>query len=298
MLRRGQPLKIIVDTDIGDDVDDILALAFALRRPEFEVLGVTTVFGNVDGRCRMVSRLLRGLGLTHIPVTVGRALPLKADCTNLERLRNTPYQGAFAADEPSQAWPDAVSFLLDVVRRHKGDVGIITLGPITNIGAALQAEPEFGRHVQFIACMGGSAIRTHHEYNVNSDPEAAHLVFTSGARLFLGTWETTRQFTLLPPDVARIASTHTSLAQMLLKNIELWRPVQGNKPGPVMYDAAPIIWAIRPDLYPTIKSEVHVELEGSGRGCLNIMQENPNVELSVAVALEEVKEFYLQTVLA
>src|SRR5690606_27329659 len=104
------------------------------------------------------------------------------------------------------------------------------------------------------------------EYNASFDPEAVDLVLSSRARMFLGTWETTRKLVLYPDHERQIASTQTPLAQFLAENIELWRPVQGEKPGPVLYDVAPIVWTFRPELYPTEPHHVSMELDPPERG--------------------------------
>ncbi len=295
----GNSLRVIVDTDIGDDVDDVLALAFALRRPELDVVGITTVLGGVEGRCRIVAKLLSVLGKEEISVAAGRTLPLDPERANRKRLEGTPFQGACAADVPDRDWPDAIDTILETTAAHPGDVGLITLGPLTNIGAALQADPDLGKRVRFIASMAASAEPERKEYNAAADPEAADLVFRSGAPLVIGTWETTRKVVLYSEEQSRIAESHSPLAQFLAENMELWRPVQGNKPGPVMYDLAPIVWAFRPELYPTRAQRITMALAEPERGRTPITSEAPpNAEVCVDVNTDEVLELYLETVLA
>lgn len=290
--------KVIIDTDLGDDVDDILAIAFALRRPELEVLGITTNFGGVEQRCKMAAKLLSTMGIDGVTVACGRSLPLNETRIPTQRMQGTPYQGAFADDVPDQEWPDAVDYILETVNRHPGEVGLITIGPMINAGAALQRDPQLGRKLKFIAAMGGNTESMRGEYNVRIDPESVDLVLNSGARIFLGTWTTTRRVVILPPDQARIAAAPTPLAQALSQNIELWRPKQGAKPGPVMYDLAPIVWAFQPDLYPTEPRRVDVELKGEHTLGWTIPRSGePNVELSVDVKSEDVLAMYMDTIL-
>lgn len=145
--------------------------------------------------------------------------------------------------------------------------------------------------------MAASADPQRREYNAAFDPEAFDLVLHSHAKLFIGTWETTRQVFLDSDVQQKIAQLGTKLGEALATNIELWRPVQGSKPGPVMYDLAPIIWAFKPDLYPTRPRRMSIVLDGEERGTTPVTFENPNIELCIDVQSDEVLRLFLETVL-
>src|ERR1035438_8568259 len=105
------PEKIIIDTDIGDDVDDAFALALAVKSPELQVLGVTTTFGNTEARAKIVDRFLGEVGRADIPVLAGRATATK----NPMSQRKFGEGGHFAKSSHA----DAVEFLLEQIRKHQ-----------------------------------------------------------------------------------------------------------------------------------------------------------------------------------
>src|SRR5437763_13585442 len=102
--------KVIIDTDIGDDIDDAFAVALALRSPELQILGITTTFRDTEARAKLVDRMLGEVGRADIPVAAGVPTPPKTDCTQ----RKYAEGGRFA----KASHPDAVTFLLDAIRKN------------------------------------------------------------------------------------------------------------------------------------------------------------------------------------
>src|SRR5260221_6312010 len=119
--------KIIIDTDIGDDVDDAFALALAVQSPELEILGVTTTFGDTETRAKITDRFLGEVGRAEIPV-----LAAKPTATN-----NPMSQRRYVEDSrfTRSSHADAVDFLLDQIRKHPGEITLIAIGPLMNVGA-------------------------------------------------------------------------------------------------------------------------------------------------------------------
>src|SRR5579864_235953 len=126
---KAAPGKIIIDTDIGDDIDDAFAVALALRSPELQILGITTTFGDTEMRAKLLDRLLGEVGRTDIPVAAGPPTPPKTAFTQLRYAQG----GHFA--KPSH--PDAVTFLLEQIRQHPGEITLVCIGPLVNVGAAI-----------------------------------------------------------------------------------------------------------------------------------------------------------------
>src|SRR5882724_13472153 len=121
------PEKIIIDTDIGDDIDDAFAVALALRSPELQILGITTTFGDTETRAKLLDRFLAESGRPDIPVAPGAPMPPKSNFTQ----RRYAESGHFA--KPSH--PGAVAFLLDQIRHNPGQITLIAIGPLMNVGA-------------------------------------------------------------------------------------------------------------------------------------------------------------------
>ena len=296
--------KIIIDTDPGQDIDDLLAILFALKRPELDVRAITTVTWPTDKRARMVNRLLRYLGRTDIPVAAGMQFPLRpfsqADREWQQDLRQTMNHYAFAEPEDRLDEPcdeDAVDLILRTVEQNPGEIGLVCIAPLTNIACALRRRPAIASKIKYIALMGGETALNRIEHNIAFDYIAAEAVLTSGIPLAMGTWDVTRRFVLTTEDCARFAKSSLPLHQALGRAIELWHPAQSWKPGPVMYDMFPVVWSFDRSYYTTAPKSVRVETRGElTRGMTVVNGDGPNCEVTTDVRAAELRELYLQTI--
>src|SRR5216684_8194786 len=183
------PEKVIIDTDIGDDIDDAFAVALALHSPELQILGITTTFGDTETRAKLLDRFLAEVGRPEIPVAAGAPCPPKSNLTQ----RRYGESGHFA--KPSH--PDAAAFLLDQIRRNPGQIILIAIGPLMNIGAAIDQDPATFRKLKSIILMGGSIHRGYGdlgfgpptppqpEWNILNDIPSAQKLFAAGVPLFV-----------------------------------------------------------------------------------------------------------------
>jgi purine nucleosidase len=126
----ASPQLVWIDTDIGDDIDDAFALGLILRSPELRVLGISTAFGDTETRARLVDRFLAATGATGIPVTAG--IHTETD--------NPLTQRAYAEQFPARKHADGVTALLAAIRQHPGQVTLIAIGPLFNVGAAIDRD--------------------------------------------------------------------------------------------------------------------------------------------------------------
>ena len=141
---QGAPEKVIIDTDIGDDVDDAFALALAVKSPEVEILGVTTTFRDTELRAKIVDRFLGEVGRTEIPVRAG-----KPTAPTQMSQRQYAQGGHFAKNSHG----DAAEFLLDQIRRHPGEITLIAIGPLMNVGAAIDKDAATFRKLKRVVIM-------------------------------------------------------------------------------------------------------------------------------------------------
>ena len=118
---------VILDTDIGDDIDDAFALALLLQSPEIKLLGITTAFGDTELRARLVERYLAAVDRSGIPVEAGVATPAANHFT----------QAAYARQAPERQHEDAIGFLLREIKAHPGQITLIAIGPPGELGAIL-----------------------------------------------------------------------------------------------------------------------------------------------------------------
>jgi len=299
------PQKILIDTDPGQDIDDLLALHFALLRPELEVLAITTVTQPTEGRARLVKRLLRHLGRSDIPVAAGMQLPLRAmaaeELARQGDLATTMNHACFAEPEDPRDAPgegEAVDLIIRTVEAHPGEVILVCIAPLTNLACALRRAPGIAAKIKAIALMGGETALNRREHNIAFDCIAADIVLAAGVKTVMGTWDITRRVVLTTADCERFRHHPNPLHQSLATAIDRWHPVQSWKPGPVMYDLFPVVWAFDRTLYATTPMGVRVETAGElTRGMTIPVGPPAHVEVTTGVRHEEVRALYLETVL-
>lgn len=297
--------KIIIDTDPGQDIDDLLAIFFALRRPELDIQAITTVTLPSNQRARLVKRLLRYLDRTDIPVAAGMQFPLRqlseTEIRNQCDFSRTVNHYAFAEPEDPRDMPtrtDAVDLIVDLVRQQPGEIALACIAPLTNIACALRKSPDIAGKIKYIAMMGGEITLNRTEHNVAFDYIAAEVVLTSGIPLYVGTWDVTRRLVLSREDCELFRRHRSPLGQALAQAIDLWHPVQNWKPGPVMYDLFPIVWAFDRSYYTTQPMSVQIETKGEHTRGMTVVGGNAaNMEVTTDIHVAELRELYLKTVL-
>lgn len=190
--------KVILDTDIGTNPDDAIALSLIMKSPEIKLEGVTTVYGNVNLRTQIAKKILYLCGEEDIKVYSGIERPL------LQK-RSIQWAGIEGKDlnlpKPyAEESKHAVNFIIKTILENPGKITLITIGPLTNIAAALILEPKIADHVKEIILMGGSTRLTENaleispfEHNINCDPEAAEIVLSSGIKTTMVGLDITRQ---------------------------------------------------------------------------------------------------------
>jgi purine nucleosidase len=264
---------IIIDTDIGDDIDDAFALTFAARSPELRLVGVTTVFRNACRRAQMAQRLLEELGVPDVPVRPGCDVPLveavRAGDNDLydEQGAFIPCQHAGEYDgRESGSDEHAVDFIIRTTRNRPGQITLVGIGPLTNVGLALRKAPDIASKLRSITLMGGVFGEQFPEWNILCDPEAAWIALHSGAPLSLVGLDVTMQCPLPQEEVQRIAARGTGVTRLL----DLWtrRWSEHHRVlNPVLHDPLAVATLVDPSLVVFEQRSVEVVLEGKQRGC-------------------------------
>lgn len=294
--------KVIIDTDIGDDIDDAYALAFALLRPELEVCGVTTVTGRADLKARLVAKILATLQRSDVPFAAGWTFPFHIPADPWRRFLPEGAPNQYPAVREGEHLPapthrNALDLLTDVSERYAGEVGLITLGPLTNVAAAFQFDPMLPTRLAWIASMGGEVAHYRLEYNLRADPVATDLVFRSGVRILLATASVTERVTLAPGLVRRLGEVDRPICRLLHRMTELWWPHRGEKAGPVLYDVVPVAWALNPSLVTTECLCVQVQTApGPAFGWTVVVSGGePNMEVTTDIQEERVRNLVLES---
>jgi len=193
------PIPVILDTDIGTDVDDCLALALLVSSPELQLEAVTCVYGDTILRSRMALKLLQLRGLTDIPVYAGAEKPLVSQ----RPIYWEGHEGQGLVDPADTTLQSTAGFAPDFIVQHvmsnPGKIHIIAIGPLTNIALAIQKEPRLAANLAHLTIMGGVVRSIDRldlplaEHNIVCDPEAAKIVFESGAPITLVPLDITTQ---------------------------------------------------------------------------------------------------------
>lgn len=253
--------RVILDTDIGSDVDDAMALAQLLGTDVVELIGVTTVYGDTTLRARFAKRLAGAAGRA-IDVYAGRAEPLSG-----KEVWWAGHEGVLheALDREEIEGQDAVGFLVEQVLRHPRQIDIVAIGPLTNIAAAIEAEPRFAEAVRHLWIMGGAFDDDETEHNLRSDSSAASVVFAAGISTTVTGLEVTRLVEIGPGQLERIAAAG-GIGRMLKAEIEQWWrywDVEWNVP----HDPVAVLTMTEPELFTTSEpGTVTIELAGEQEG--------------------------------
>jgi purine nucleosidase len=259
---------VIIDTDIGDDIDDAFALSLALRTPSFNILGITTTFGDTHLRAHLVAHLLHDAHRSGIPIAAG--VPSKP-ATKFT-------QAAYAsADHHKLSQQTAVDLILSLARAHPHKITLIAIGPLNNIGAAIDRDPAAFRLLTRVVLMGGSIKRGYGlgpdswkapsaEWNIVNDIPSARKLFASGVPIFMMPLDAT-QVALPTATKAAIESSSDPLLKALS---ELMR--ESGRPTPVLYDPVTVAFASNPELVDPQFGHIEVDDKGFTRespGTLN-----------------------------
>jgi purine nucleosidase len=291
------PEEIIIDTDIGDDIDDAFAVGLALRSPEFKILGITSAWGDTHLRARLLSRFLKETGRADIPVAMGIA---KHSPDKIDRFT----QAAYAEHGPTDAqYANAVDFLLEQIRAHPGEITLISIGPETNLGAAIDRDAATFRKLKRIVLMGGSVYRGYAqfnygkardavpEWNILCDIRAAQKVFSSGIPLYVMPLDST-QIKFQELERAAIFKTGTPLTDALLALYTQW--AQGLTQTPTLFDAVAVAYAMHPELCPTQPMRLRVDDQGYTR----VGSGAPNAQVCLHSSSDQFLEFFMPRIVA
>jgi len=265
------PQLAIIDTDIGDDIDDAFALALALKSPELKILGVTTTFGDTELRARLVDRYLTAVGRTDIPVAAGPKTEAK----------NVFTQKAYAERAPERKHADAVAFLLGEIHKHPGEITVIGIGPLVNVQAAIERDVATFRKLKRVVIMGGSINRGYDgkngerrppdaEWNILCDPAGLKALLASGVPVFMMPLDST-QIHFEEPMRNKLFAFGSPLTDQLTLLYHQW--AEGTHAAtPTLFDPVAVTYAIRPDLCPATPMHIDVDEKGftrRGEGAVN-----------------------------
>lgn len=287
-------MDIIIDTDIGDDIDDALAIAFALNSPELNLIGVTTVFGEVDIRTKLALKLLKTFGRDDIPVATGIGKPIAE-----KRRTHIPNQAVVLKENeklPNPSRLSAVDLLLSIAMESKDELVLAPVGALTNIAVAILQEPKLIQKAK-IVLMGGVYARQQAEYNIRCDPEAARIVFESGAKITMVGLDVTLKCRLNKTQVQHVKDRGTAVTSLLSDMISAW---QGGKDVyPMLHDPLAVGVAFDRSLVKIEPKLISVETRGEFTRGFTVARnsDHPNAEVCLDVEAERFVNLFMERIL-
>tara|TARA_R110002020_G_scaffold442652_3_gene653818 strand:+ start:3503 stop:4441 length:939 start_codon:yes stop_codon:yes gene_type:complete len=264
------PRKIIIDTDPGQD--DAAAIMLALASPELEVLGITAVAGNVPlaltaRNARIVTEIC---GRGDVPVFAGASAPLKRKLVTAEHVHGKSGLDGVDLFEPARPLEsqDAIDFIIDTLRNEpEGTVTLCALGPLTNIATVFERVPGVVSRVREIVLMGGGFfeggnITPSAEFNIYVDPEAADIVFSSGAPITIMPLDVTHKVLTTRARVERLRANGNRPSLVMADMLEFFERFDENKygtDGGPLHDPTVIAWLLDPAMFGGRKCNVEIE---------------------------------------
>ncbi len=293
--------KLLIDTDPG--VDDAMAIYMAARLPNLEIVGLTTVFGNVNTptATRNALTLLERAGISA-PVAQGASKPLELP----------PFEppvvvhgeegfGALPAETPKAEAvdEDAVAFLCRMASEHKGELVVCPVGPITNIAEAIRRDPSFAKNVKRIVFMGGALdcpgnITPYAEANTYHDPHALKIVLESGADILMVGLDVTLQVLLDKTDFETLEQLDPDLGGHLKAMGDYYLAFYQSigLTGCGLHDPLAVLACVEEDLVKTEKVSLGVVLDGEEIGRTYRAQSGPQIDVALQVDVERARELF------
>ena len=263
---------IIIDTDPGQD--DAVAILVALAARELEVVGITTVAGNVPQPLVTTNslKLCELVGRTDIVVYAGADGPLERDLYTAEYVHGPTGIDGVDLPQPvtNASSKPAVDFIIEAcLSAGDGGMTLCPVGPLTNIASAIAREPTIIPKIREIVLMGGGFFAGGNttpvaEFNIYVDPHAAAIVFNSGAPITMFPLDVTHKALVLPDDLDRIRKIGTPISQAVAGMLDFYERHDVDKygmPGGPLHDPCVIAYLIDASLFSGKRCRVDIETD-------------------------------------
>lgn len=288
-------IRAVIDTDPG--IDDAVAILYALSSPAYDVLGITTVAGNIGiaTTTRNAGRLLAMMGRADVPVVAGAAAPLTRKGFSASEIHGNDGLGGVAfpdplvpADQGAAAW---LATLL--MREPAASIDVLALGPLTNLAALVRDYPEAAARIRRLIAMGGviheaGNVGPRAEFNIAADPEAAEIVLRAGLPMWLIPLDVTRRVRATPAWLSALRATGKPAAEATAALIEAYfqsTTVAGaGAESRPLHDPCVMLLAETPGLFGCTPLRLAVDT-GTGRdaGTLSAVADAKGVKVALEV---------------
>ena len=246
-----EKVSVILDTDIGDDIDDTWALAMLLKSPEVDLRMVVTDYDNTEWRAKIVAKMLEIAGRTDVPVGIG-----------VKQSDNVGQQGPWVEDYDLSTYPgtvhrDGVGAMIDEIMSSDGEITLLCIGPVPNIGEALRREPRIAEKARFVGMHGsvhkgyGGRAEIDAEWNVRCCTPDCQVAFSALWNMTITPVDTCGIVTLEGEKYARVRDCTDPVTAALIENYRIWadgRDEDAESRSSVLFDTVAVYLAFSEDL--------------------------------------------------
>lgn len=269
-----------MDTDIGTDVDDALALAVLLGSKEVDLLGITTVYGDVLLRSKIAMHICE-LAKRKVPTFIGEGQPISGREVWMSGSEGKNYSNL---DLFTPRTTGGVNYLVEAINAKPQEIEVIAIGPLTNIARAIESSSIFSKNIKRLWIMGGNFTLSSIEHNFKCDTTAAKIVFESSIPITILDLPNSQKVKIRMPEIERIRET-PSLGPILYSEIVSWiRP--RNQDWTIPHDPIAALAMIIPEYFNTSPTG-HVSIDSEGKSYWR-ESDYGNVSLLTPVNLEEI----------
>lgn len=269
-----QKIPVILDSDIGDDIDDTWALGLVLKSPELDLKLVVTDYGKVNYRPLIAAKFLERVGRTDVAVGVGVDAKAQGDGPQAEWIKGYNLQAY-----PGKVHSDGVQAMIDVIMKSEQPVTLICIGPLPNIAAALKREPRIAEKTRFVGMhgsvrvgYGGNKSKVDAEWNVKADSKACQKTFAAPWEITITPLDTCGLIVLRGDRYAKVRDSRDPVAQAIVENYRIWTGAQnkGNtkaadERSSTLFDCVAVYLALSQDLYKMEKLGLKITDDGFTR---------------------------------
>ncbi len=288
----AEPTPIILDTDIGSDIDDALALALVVASPELDLQAVTTCGGAADDRAWLVCRFLTQVGIKTTPVAIGKA---GANNDGLDwQIQYRRHPAAIFNRTLKPVKESAVELLYRKLKENPGKITIVCVGPLTNIAQLLEEHPDAKPWIKRLVIMGGSITvgydgkkQPEPEWNIKTDIAAAKKVFAAGVPITLAPLDVTGHLQLTKDQRERLFAAHTPLTWQVKNLYELW-----DKETPILFDPVAVVLAFEEKFCKFTEGNVQID----DKGMTTVAPGKANAKVAMSIDGDAFIKWYVERV--
>jgi inosine-uridine nucleoside N-ribohydrolase len=225
-----KPIPVILDTDIGDDIDDTWALGLLLKSPELDLKLVLGDYGKAQYRARLLAKLLQAAGRADVPIGIGLDIDPRGEGPQAGWLKDYELKSY-----PGRVQADGVQALINTIMSSEPPVTLIAIGPLPNVAAALEREPHIAHRARFAGMHGsvrlgyGGSKTPCAEWNVKANPKAAEKVFTAPWQMTITPLDTCGLVNLEGERYLQVFNSKDPIAMAIIQNYRVWSTAQDPK---------------------------------------------------------------------